>query len=57
MINLTKFIIVVYLKFLPFQLYCVWLDNLFISKNLMICFIKNDFAIASITIIKFGILK
>lgn len=57
MINLTKFIIVVYLKFLLVQLYCVWLDNLFISKNLMIYFIKNVFAIASITIIKFGILK
>ncbi|MCJ1465813.1 hypothetical protein MMC07_004432 [Pseudocyphellaria aurata] len=48
-INSTNSVAVACLKSLPGQPYCVWLDNLFVSKNLMTYFREQGFGLRSET--------
>lgn len=54
-INPTNSVVVACLKSLPVQPYCVWLDNLFVSKNLMTYLREEGFSAAGTATTKSGV--
>lgn len=56
-INLINSIKIACFKFLPIQPYCISLDNLFISKNLITYLRNKSFFVTDITITKSGVLE